>query len=183
MNRRELIKTAVAGAGAAATARGQTAAVPTAKKPAAGGKPVFFDDHQNQTVIALTDLIIPATDTPGAKAAQVNRIIDLLLSEAQPDAKRRFLEGLGWLDGYAIRKHNAPFVKCTQAQQIALLESIDSSGTPPADLRPGVSFFREIKRRTVSGYYSSKIGEAELNKGGRVPATFGCRHPEHSSGA
>lgn len=180
MNRRELIKTAVAGAGAAVAARGQTAA---AKKSAAGWKPAFFDDHQNETVVALTDLIIPATDTPGAKAAQVNRLIDLLLSEAQPETKRRFLEGLSWLDGYAIRRHGAPFVKCTPAQQIALLESLDPGRKPSADVQPGVNFFREIKRRTVSGYYSSKIGYDELNKGGRVPATFGCRHPEHSSGA
>jgi hypothetical protein len=40
-------------------------------------KPLFLDQHQNDTVIALTEAIIPATDTPGAKAALVNRYIDL----------------------------------------------------------------------------------------------------------
>src|SRR5579863_4327755 len=44
-------------------------------------KPVFFDEHQNETVIALTELIIPQTDTPGAKAALVNRFIDLMLND------------------------------------------------------------------------------------------------------
>jgi hypothetical protein len=38
-------------------------------KPAAAWKPGLFDDHENETVIALIDLIIPATDTPGPKAA------------------------------------------------------------------------------------------------------------------
>jgi hypothetical protein len=26
----------------------------------------------------------------------------------------------------------------------------------------------------------TQIGFNELNKGGRVPASFGCRHPEHA---
>lgn len=177
MNRRELIKGAIVGAGAAAAARGQKAAP---AKATDAWKPRFFDDHQNQTVVALTDLIIPATDTPGAKEAQVNRVIDLLLSESGPEPQRRFLRGLGWLDGYAIRTHGAPVVKCTQEQQIAMLKSIDPNARPARELQPGAQFFREIKRRTVAGYYSSKIGYAELNKGGRAPSTFGCQHEQHT---
>ena len=150
MNRRALIKGAVAGARV-----------------------------QNETVIALTGLIIPATDTPGAKEAQVNRFIDLLLSESAPEAQRRFLQGLAWLDGHAMRQHGAPFVKCSKEQQTAMLESLDPDRKPADNLRPGAAFFRGIKRRTVSGYYSSKIGYAELNKGG-VPSTYGCQHETHS---
>ncbi|MBI3696837.1 MAG: gluconate 2-dehydrogenase subunit 3 family protein [Acidobacteria bacterium] len=164
MNRRELMKGAAV---AAVAARAQTD----------GWKPLFFDAHQNETVVALTDLIIPATDTPGARAALVNRHIDLMLSESPAEAQREFLQGLGWLDGYALKKHGAPFARCTAAQQTALLESLDPDRKPTADLRPGTRFFREIKRRTASGYYTSKIGHDELNKGGRVPASFGCPHP------
>ena len=69
MNRREAIKTSAAFA----------AALPFLN--AATWKPALFTAHQNETVIALTDLIIPATDTPGAKAALVNRYMDLLLND------------------------------------------------------------------------------------------------------
>src|SRR5437867_10734692 len=51
-------------------------------------KPAFLDEHQNQTLIVLSDLIIPETDTPGAKQALVNRFIDLLLSAKTPDIQR-----------------------------------------------------------------------------------------------
>ena len=166
MNRRELMKGAAV---AAVAARAQTDA----------WKPLFFDAHQNETVIALTDLIIPATDTPGAKAALVNRQIDLMLSESPAETQRRFLQGLAWLDGYALKKHGAPFARCTAAQQTALLESLDPDRNPAPNLRPGARFFREIKRRTASAYYTSKIGHDELNKGGRAPASFGCPHDGH----
>ena len=55
-----------------------------ARLPEAGeGLYVFktLNPHQNQTVTVITDLILPATDTPGAVAARVNEFIDLMLTE------------------------------------------------------------------------------------------------------
>ncbi len=147
-------------------------------KPAAEWTPELFDDHQNQTVIALVDLIIPATDTPGAKAALVNRHMDHILAAAPEDEKTRFREGLWWVDGYAIRKHGKPFASCSTAQQTAILETLDA-GTDP-DSGPGHKFFQTLKGMTAQVYYATQIGFNELNKGGRVPATFGCKHPEHA---
>ncbi len=173
MQRRDMLRTVVAGASAGVWAQIST-----------GGdwKPALFNAHQNETVIVLTELIIPATDTPGAKAALVNRFLDLILSESPASQRKHFLDGLAWLDDYAKRRHGAVFLRCTPAQQTALLASLDPAGSPTEDLRPGVRFFEDLKRRTVAGYYTSKIGVEELNKGGRVPASYGCTHPGgHSS--
>jgi hypothetical protein len=186
MNRRQLIKSAIlASTGSALSGQTHTHAAPASAAVAAaqaaqgeGWKPLVFDSHQNETVIALTELIIPTTDTPGAKAAKVNEYIDLMLHDVGEDKGHSFLMGLGWLDGHAIRKHNAPFVKCTEAQQVEILKSLDGATT--ADLKPGAEFFRQIKRFTVDGYYTSKIGIDELNKGGRVPASFACEHENHA---
>ena len=43
-------------------------------------KPAFLSEDQNETLIALSDMISPATDTPGAKEALVNRYLDLVLT-------------------------------------------------------------------------------------------------------
>lgn len=179
MNRREILKGAVAGAGAIsvpATAQqhphAATSAAAQTAQPA--WKPLLFDAHQNDTVVALTELIIPATDTPGAKAAKVNEYIDLLLHDGPQERRNRFLSGLAWLEGYALRQHRKPFAGCTPNQQVAMLKSLDGAADPA--MQPGAEFFAEIKRLTVAGYYTTRIGVDELNKGGRVPATFACTH-------
>src|SRR5687767_9204059 len=46
--------------------------------------PRVLTARQNEVVVTLTELIIPQTDTPGAKAAGVNRFIDAVLEDARP---------------------------------------------------------------------------------------------------
>lgn len=186
MNRRQLFKSAVLGAGAAASAAAQErvhvhvdaiAPAQAAAMADADWKPEVLDDHQNETVIVLSELIIPETDTPGAKAAQVNRWVDLYLKDLSEDSGHAFLMGLGWLDGHTLKEHGKPFVGLTEAQQIAVLEKLD--GAEAEELATGAEFFKEMKDLTVQGYYTSKIGIAELNKNG-VPETFACTHDSHA---
>src|SRR6185295_16729074 len=125
MKRRDLLKLGASSA-AAPAALAQQAARPVSIVPQAAWTPQLFDAHQNETVIALTERIIPATDTPGAKAALLNRHLDRLLHDGPVADQQRFLEGLAWLDGYAIREHARPFVRCSEPQQIAILEALDA---------------------------------------------------------
>lgn len=136
-------------------------------------KPAVLDPHQLSTVEVLEELIIPATDTPGAKTALVHRYIDLFL-DAGADAERKaFLDGLNWLDGYALKLHEKPFVKLTEAQQTAILTTLDRQTEVGVD--EGTRFFRQAKMMVARIYYNTKIGYDELNKGGRVPASYGCK--------
>src|SRR5690348_1417831 len=130
MKRRDLLKLGVS-IGAIPTAgsaqqHDHAAGGATPKPGADVWKPEFFDDHEHKTVIALVDLIIPATDTPGAKAAQVDRHMDHLLAASPEEDRTKFREGLWWVDGYAIRKHGSPFVGCNPDQQRAILETLDT---------------------------------------------------------
>lgn len=200
--RRQALKKLAAGAGAAsvfpilgqAAPRDAKAAVhghggmtmdAPAPAPDPNWKPLFFDAHQNETVIALTELIIPATDTPGAKDALVNRVIDLFLNDEEADAQREFLEGLSWIDGRAMKLHGKPFVGLSEAQQTALLEPLSDPGSHNPEDAAGVRFFQAIKDATLFGYYTSQIGmEQELHYGGddyhdSFPGA--CTHPEHLS--
>lgn len=178
MKRRDIFKGVIAGA--AVTAHAQQAASgshgSTKQAPApvenSSRKRLLFDAHQDETVNILSDLIIPATDTPGASQARVNEYIDLILYDGPPSRRDAFLQGLGWLDGLSIREQGKPFNACSRNQQVAFLKRLD--GSQDESLRTGVDFLRAAKRLTIEGYYTSRIGIEELNKGGRVPASFAC---------
>ncbi len=131
-----------------------------------------LDEHQLATVETLADLIIPATDTPGAKAALVHRYVDLFLTDGSDAERVSFLDGLGWLDGYTNAKYQKPFVQLSEADKVRVLETLDRESEFGIDA--GHRFFRITKSLVSRIYYNTEIGYKELNKGGRVPSSYAC---------
>ena len=157
MKRRDLFRATSAAAAAGALQLPVVAQAPPAKEAlAAAWTPQVFDSHQNETVIALTELIIPKTDTPGAKEALVNRHLDKLLADGPERQRAEFLNGLNWLDGFALSKHQKPFVACSPADQTAMLQAMSDGGAVP-----GSDFFRLAKNWTANIYYKTAIGFQE----------------------
>lgn len=149
---------------------------------AAAWTPKVLDPRQNEMVIALAELIIPATDTPGATDARVNRYIDEVLADATPADRSRFLQGLEWVDMRSERRFNRRFVNAPPDQQIALLTDLSTATDPLPDDTPGVEFFRAIKGMTVTGYYTSEAGilqEIGHEEGAFFAEFKGCTHKEH----
>lgn len=146
-----------------------------AESTSAGGLRTL-DAHGNDTVIALTELIIPETSTPGAKGTRVNEFIDLLLTEwyDKPDADQ-FLHGLAEVDTTSRKQFGKVFLQCTPAQQTQLMKVWDSGAMQYAQaakaaqaahsMPPPANFFYTLKRLTLVGYYTSEVGfEKELGK-------------------
>ena len=207
MKRREMLRASViAGAAAAlgpalsnAQSGAQSAAQPSELTPgqsgvdaskdlaAQGWKPLFLDEHQNETLIVLSDLILPATDTPGAKEALVNRYIDLVLAAETPETQRAFLNSLGYLDGESIRRFKAAFRYLSREDQDILLHGLAYprtgsgwAGDTNGGADPGHGHFEALKERIMTAYYSSQIGEKELGWDGAFAhgPYQGCEHPE-----
>jgi hypothetical protein len=145
--------------------------------------------HQNAIVVAMIDLIIPATDTPGAKAARVNEFMDVILTDwATTEERARFLSGLDDIETQAKALFGKGFLEASTAQQTAMLQALDDSvdwlHDPPSD--PPVSsgrsfdqlhgeFFRSFKLMTIHGYYTSEIGQTQELKREIIPGAFhGC---------
>jgi|SRR6185312_4361979 len=195
--RRDALKKLAMGVGGLTTlpilgqAKTAAAAMPAMGMPEAdpqspaNWEPQFFDSHQDETLIALTELIIPATDTPGAKAALVNRYLDLRYNEETPENQGEILQALAWFDGRSLSLHNKPFVSLTETEQKALLEPLAEPANSKAEDEPGVKAFTLIKSLTIFGYYTSQIGlDEELKyEGDRLNASFpgACTHPEHQA--
>jgi len=129
---------------------------------------------QLELVAVMADHIIPQTDTPGARAAGVQRFVDTLLSDHYPAPERdRFLAGLADVDARTRSRHGKAFVDCTADQQVALLTAMDEAAYPVASdapRSPEAWFFHRMKELTLVGYYTSQIGATqELH-----PSPFGA---------
>jgi hypothetical protein len=144
--------------------------------------PRVLTARQNEAVIALTELIIPQTDTPGAKAALVNRFIDRVLQDAAPAERGTFVRGLAWVDERSRALFGTDFLGATPANQIALLTRVASEENPGGEAPLGVEFFQAVKSMTINGYYTTEIGlRQELGDDGQLfhGQFTGCTHGEH----
>ncbi len=133
-------------------------------------QPQVFDEHQVETVAAVAEVIIPRTDTPGARDACVHLHLDHILADSPQTDTVSFLEGLWWLDGYSLRAQSQPFKNLDFQTQTKLLTELNESSQP--DLAPGKAFIDLAKKWTARIFYATKIGEEELNKAGRVPSQY-----------
>ena len=137
----------------------------------------------------MIDLILPATDTPGAKAARVNEFMDVILTDwATADERERFLAGLDDVDTQANAVFGKNFLDASLVQQTVLLQALDDSvdWAQPLPKEPAVSssrrfnqlrgeFFRSFKLMTIHGYYTSEIGQTQELKREIIPGVFhGC---------
>jgi hypothetical protein len=137
-----------------------------------------FNAHQNATVTTIAELIIPKTETPGAKEARVNEFIDLIVSDwYDPQERKLFMSGLADVDSRSQRQFSKNFVECQEAQQTETLKALDAEmmdlrkvskeharrrNTLPPDTE---NFFFMMKQLTLIGYYTSEVGfEEELHE-------------------
>jgi hypothetical protein len=144
--------------------------------------PTVLTPRQNETVVILTELIIPETDTPGAKATRVNRFVDRVLAVAKPDDREAFMHGLAWIDRRSQALFGTDFATTDPENQTRLLTQLSTEAVSAKEDQVGVDFFRAIKSMTINGYYSTEIGlRRELGDSGRMFQTVsqGCDHPEH----
>lgn len=141
-------------------AREGSAAEPPAPGSDGPFEPALTADER-RFVDALADGILPATDTPGARAAKVPDFIAILFNEWMlADEQQTFRAGLATLAAECTHSLGQPFADCTPAEQLMLLEQWDRAASQ-VPRGPEVPFFRRFKSLVVTAYYTSEIGEVE----------------------
>jgi hypothetical protein len=145
-----------------------------------------LNPHQNATVTVISELIIPQTSTPGAKAARVNEFIDLILSEWYDDEEKSiFLTGLTDVDSRARDLFGKDFVDCGEKLQTEVLHALDDevASAREVDHRrrrnvpPERNFFYMMKQLTLIGYYTSQIGFEQELHGEIIPSSHASCAP------
>jgi hypothetical protein len=186
LTRRQAMQTLFSGVGAALSLPALASAHPVrrhltsmatmeqADQKAAGAawKPEFLTATQNQTLVAIAERMVP-----GSTQAQVNRIIDLLLSVDTPGNQKNFTASLSTLDQESDHKYRKLFSGLSPQQQDEVL-TVSASGkegpsnTTSADpdepepekiLVTKRDHFENLKGWIVGAYYSTEIGMRELD--------------------
>ena len=159
-----------------------------AAQPKSGYALRTLNEHQNATVVAMTDMILPATATPGAKAVRVNEFIDLILTEwARPDERSNFLDGLADVDKRSNELFAKNFVDGDALHQEELLRDLDQRRAieherlelhvrdHEHDSQLQGNFFGVLKRMTLYGYYTSEVGFTQELHDQIIPGSYhGC---------
>ena len=142
------------------------------------GTPALLTPPRARAMAALAEVIIPATDTPGASEAGVTEFVAaLVVGWLDDDVRDLFLEGLDTVDPAARERFGADFADCAPQQQIRLVADLDAEVTRLRE-DPGASasrhFFHHVKRFTITAYFTSEVGLAALGHRTSFRTFEGC---------
>ena len=146
--------------------------------PAAQVAASLLTPSRARVMAALAEAIIPATDTPGASEAGVTEFVAALVDGWLDDDDRdRFLTGLDTVDPAARDRFGSDFADCAPDEQGALVGNLDADLTrlredPEADETR--HFFHDVKRFTLTAYFTSEVGLEAIGYRTTFPAFEGC---------
>ena len=139
-----------------------------AAKPVTPFRPKFFTAHEYATVGVLVDLIIPRDERSGsATDAGVPAFMDFMMID-QPRRQIAMRGGLAMIDRLAADRFGRRLVSGTDRQRRSLLDEIAYTSNPDRSLSQAIAFFNSFRDLTASGFWSTKIGVADLQYQGNV---------------
>ena len=128
-------------------------------------KPVFFNEDQARIISELAEIILPKTDTPGAKEVGVPNFIDTIVNENyEKEDQERFIVGLTAFEEDAKKTYGDGFIYCKPEDQIALVKkslgaAIQEKKENTATKKPFILMAKEL---TMLGYFTSEPGATKV---------------------
>lgn len=127
----------------------------------------------------IADTILPATNTPGAKAAKVGEFITVMVNDCYDEKEQQvFFDGMNKINELSIKLFENPFINATPQQRHQLLVQLDKEqkdfmqNKKPEEV---AHYFRMMKELTLLGYFTSEIGCTKAKRYVPVPGKFeGC---------
>lgn len=108
-----------------------------------------------RTVATIADLVIPATDTPGALDVGAVEFIDLLLTAWYPAAEREALiAAIAAAEAAPVTGQGAPLSELSGAPLLAAATALDAAG--PREAGSAREGWQAVKRLTAFAYFTSK---------------------------
>ncbi|CAA9484020.1 MAG: Gluconate 2-dehydrogenase subunit 3 family protein [uncultured Segetibacter sp.] len=142
-------------------------------KPAIAYKNLSINSHEEKLISEVSETIIPATDTPGAKDTYTHLFVLTMLDDCYTkDEQQQFIKGMKEFEKLSQKKFDKSFVNCNVLQREELVRSSINNKNVSEDVS---AFFKIIKKLTVQGYMTSKYYLTDVQVYKLVPGKyFGC---------
>lgn len=173
MDRRRVLKISGAFLGYS-IAGGTVAAVMGGCKATADAKPAdldLFDDKTYHLINELTEIILPATDTPGAKAANVvSYIHDRIKHFSTEEEQKAIFLGLKSFDAAAKESFSNNFTDLKPEEQVKILENMAEEAKDQEE-----HIFNMLRQETIVGFFTSEVGATQVLNHDPIPGVYnGC---------
>jgi len=188
MNRRDAIKQTALIMGAAVSSSVAAGILNGCQpKPGITWNPVFFTEDQAILITRLTDVIIPTTDTPGAKEVGVPAFIEEMVRDVYSENERaRFMAGLDEFSNGSTKEYGNPFNDLNAEDQLLFITAIHSEAIKAKQNSNGdveKPFIMMVKELTVLGFFTSQVGAEQVLQYSAVPGVYrGCISLEEAGG-
>lgn len=137
----------------------------------------------------IAETILPATKTPGAKAAKTGAFMALMVTDSYSLAEREiFCDGMRRVEAAMRKAHGVSFMQATPQQRTALLITLDREQKRAMDVHEKVTeareaaatiehpapahYFRMMKELALLGYFTSEIGCTQATRYVETPGRF-----------
>ncbi|MEX1240538.1 MAG: gluconate 2-dehydrogenase subunit 3 family protein [Cyclobacteriaceae bacterium] len=148
-------------------------------KPGIDWKPLFLNEDQASVVSTVSEIIIPRTDTPGAKDVGVPSFIDQMLNEVySKEDQEAFTNGLSAFNEQSKKEYGEVFADLDEEDQAAFAKKLHDEAinventTDPGPKRP---FILQMKELTMLGFFTSEAGSTQVLQYVAVPGAYkGC---------
>jgi len=135
-----------------------------------------LNPEQTAYLTEVSDTILPATKTPGAKAANVGAFMNVMVRDSYTPADQEiFTKGLTQLEEASQKMNGKGFLASTPAQRTALLTALDAEQKNYAKTKTPEQpnhYFRMIKELTLLGFFTSEVGATQVLRYLPVPGKY-----------
>ena len=144
--------------------------------PPLSWSPTALDAEQARALDAAAELIVPTTDTPGAREAKAPQFVDRAIATYLQQPQAELLKsGLTQMNADARAGHGKAFADLTAAQQAALLTRYDQEAAAARKAWEPRHFFSLLKEYVTIGYFTSEPGATLALRYEPVPGEYhGC---------
>lgn len=180
INRREAIRrvSALLGGAAFVGGRGLLSACERASFPLGEATLGEFTADNIAFLDEIAETILPATKTPGAKAAKTGAFMALMVTDCySPVEQKIFHEGMRKVDDATRKANNVSFMEATPLQRSAVLKMLDHEQKRVMDAREAAvdqpaHYFRMMKELALLGYFTSEVGCTQAMRYIESPGRF-----------